>query len=128
VNLGIGTKSGLSAAREWNDIQFMNFSYLNSHFTIPETENNLVIGTYYANNAYAGDGNSLGVMIGVQAEVIKDKLNIIGDYLSGINTLSIINLGLQMPLYQQWQLALAVQLPSPGSGNNHGGVIQFSKK
>jgi hypothetical protein len=126
--LGLGTRIGVNATRAWEEVRLLNFSYVNSRFSIPETENKFVVGSYYANKAYEGEGNYFGWMLGVEANIIEEKLSLIGDYISGTNTLSVVNLGFQISLPKKWQLAFAAQLPSPGSNNNYGGVIQIARR
>jgi hypothetical protein len=126
--LGIGTRSGINVPTEGYGMRLVTFSYLNSQFSIPETKNMVSAGSYYSNTPYSGIGNRYGCMLGAEAEIIKDKFSLIADFLSGTNALSVVNAGFQISLPKQWQIALAAQLPTPGSGNHHGAVVQLSWK
>lgn len=128
ARFGIGTRSGTNIQRNLSDIKFASFSYLNSRFSIPETQNNLMLGVYHANTTYVGDGNRWGWMLGIEAEVIKEKLSLVGEYISGNNSLSFINAGFEISLPKHWQIELTAQLPSPGSLNTYGGILQIIRK
>jgi hypothetical protein len=126
--LGAGTRSGVNIPGEGYDLRFTTFSYLNSQFSIPETENKLIIGGYYSNTPYSGQGNHWGLMLGAEAEIVKEKISLISDFISGNNSLSVINAGFQISLPKKWQIAFAAQFPCPGSNNHHGATFQISKK
>jgi hypothetical protein len=128
MKFGLGTQTGINVARHRSDLRLLNFSYLNSEFQIPETNNRIMLAAYYANEAYAGEGSNWGWMAGAQKELRKDKFSLVADYFSGTNSMSVINMGVEIALPKSWHLNVAAQLPSPGSGNNHGGLIQFSRK
>jgi hypothetical protein len=128
ISFGLGTQSGVNVVRHKSDLQFLNLSYLNSQLSIPNTETILVIGSYYANHAYAGEGTKWGLMAGIQAEIIKDKFNLIGDLHTGTNSLSVINTGIEIALPKGWQIDIVYQLPMPGTNNTGGGLIQLSRK
>lgn len=126
--IGVGLRSGVNAAKARRDITFANFNYLNNQFSLPNSETKGIAGVYYANQAYAGKGNHWGAMIGAEVELVKDKLSLMGDYLTGNSSLSNINLALQLSLPKEWQLTVGTQLPGPGSDNSVGGVIQIARK
>ncbi len=123
-----GTRSGIAYQGKWAETQLAHFSYLGSQFSIPDTEFKLVGGGYYTNPAYAGEGNNVGYMIGVEVPIVSDKLVFEGEYISGKNQLSNFIGGLGLEIGQSWQLAVGGQIPSPGSGNQYGAVIQLSRQ
>jgi hypothetical protein len=126
LKLGLGTRSGMNVAKHNEDIHFVNFSYFNSQFQIKQAHK-VIAGVYYANDMYAGEGTNWGIMVGVDAELVKEKLNLIADVHSGNNDLSVANAGLQISLPKEWKITLGTQLAIPGSGNSNGAIIQVSK-
>ncbi len=118
--VGHGTQSGLNIAGDGTD--FSSFNYLNLQATFNKTK--LLVGPYYGNNTYVANGNNAGILAGVQLP-LSDKVNLLGDYLSGTNARSVINLGLGIKL-GKWTMSVGGQLPSPDSGNSYGGIIQVN--
>lgn len=125
--IGIGTRSGISAAKHNEEVKFVNFDYLNGEFDISDGDYVFIGGIYYANDQYAGQGTKWGVMAGVDLALIKNSISFIGEVFSGNSSLSVFNTGLEFTLPKNWKIEIGAQLPVPGSDNNSGGVIQISK-
>lgn len=123
-----GTRSGIAYQGMWDRTQFAHFSYLGTQFSLPDTELKWVGGGYYTNPAYAGEGNTIGYMVGLQVPIVSDKLVLEGEYISGTNQYSNFTGGLGLKIGQSWQLAVGGQIPSPGSNNPYGAVIQLTKQ
>lgn len=85
------------------------------------------LGGYYANHAYAGTGDSFGIMAGIEYPLIPDKMHLMGDILSGNNAISVAVLGIVFFLPANWQLSFGAQIPSPGSNNEYGAVFEITK-
>ncbi|MBO9702985.1 MAG: hypothetical protein J7604_22410 [Sporocytophaga sp.] len=68
------------------------------------------------------------MQLGLQKVLIKEKLTLITDYITGQNEISVINSGLQVNLNNNWKIALAVEFPAPHSDNHHGLIIQVSRQ
>jgi hypothetical protein len=124
--VGIGTRLGTNARGSGDESHFVYMNYLNTQFSIPDSENKLVIGAYHADRQYAGE-NTVGLMAGIEAELIKEKVNILSDFYSGKNALSVWNTGLQFSLPKNWHVLLGVQVPLPDSDNSTSAVIQIGK-
>jgi hypothetical protein len=125
--LGVGTRSGINAARSDQEIHFVNFDYVNSQFTFGDAEHRLIAGGYYGNDAYIGTGSNFGAMGAVDLVLVKNKFHFVGDFLSGSSSVSTINTGFEVELPNQWKVTLGAQFPFPGSDNAEGAVIQVSK-
>ena len=67
-------------------------------------------------------------MGGVDLAVLKDKLNLMGDFYSGTNALSLINAAVELSLPHHWKITVGEQFPFPGSDNNRGTLIQITKE
>ncbi len=128
LDLGIGTLTGVGYINKPSKPKLASFSYLNSQFTIKGPEIKFYGGGYYTTPAYSGEGNQLGFMAGLAIPLISEKLIFAGDYLSGNNALSNFSAGLAVQLLKRWCLAAGVQIPSPGSDNPYGGIIQISTR
>jgi hypothetical protein len=120
VKLGIGTYSGINAFRSGQQLHFVNFNYLNGQLSL-SSDNKIVSGVYYANDAYAGEGTNWGAMAGVEVSLVEDKLHLMTDFLSGNTSLSVFNAAIEISLPKEWSIAIGAQFPLPG------GVLQISK-
>jgi hypothetical protein len=125
--IGIGTRSGINAAKDSKQITFVNFDYFNTQFSTIENKHKFVAGIYYGNNAYAGEGTNWGLMLGVDATVLKEKIHFVSDFTSGNSSLSVVNAGFEISLPKEWKITIAAQFPVPGSDNNQGATLQISK-
>jgi hypothetical protein len=126
LHFTLGTRSGLSAAKEIKNVKLASFSFATASYRIGD-KFQFIAGPYYANQAYAGTGVRAGIMTGVDIQLIKDKVNFVGDLISGNSSLSVINTALEFSLPKQWSITLGAQIPMPASGNNPGAVVQLSK-
>jgi hypothetical protein len=127
LTLGLGTRIGLNAAPSFTKTSLVDFTFANAQFSLPQSETMFIAGLYYGNKQYEGEGNNFGLMLGTQINIVKDKVDFIADFTSGHNTTSVMNIGPQISLGKDWQVATAAQLPAPGSHNDYGLVIQLAK-
>ncbi|MBT1702872.1 hypothetical protein [Chryseosolibacter indicus] len=125
--IGIGTRSGINAAKHNNEIKFVNFDYINGALDISDGDYVFVAGAYYANKQYAGEGTNWGAMAGIDLALLKNKMYFIGEVITGNSSLSVFNTGLEFTLPKNWKIEIGIQLPVPGSDNDRGGIIQISK-
>jgi hypothetical protein len=88
----------------------------------------VIAGGYYANDQYAGDGNRAGVMAGVDIVIRKDAINLLADFTSGKNALSVVNMGIEFQLPNNWAVTLGGQVPVPDSDNEPAALIQISRE
>ncbi|MEI7838921.1 MAG: hypothetical protein WCJ11_00295 [Methylococcaceae bacterium] len=121
-----GTQTGFTPPAYNKTIDIPSFSYLNNAVHL-EHLGNYYLGMYYANHAYAGEGDSFGVMAGVEYPLIEKKLHLQGDILTGNNAISVAVLGFVIFLPRDWQLSFGAQLPSPTSDNDYGAVFEITK-
>ena len=85
------------------------------------------LGGYYANAAYAGSGDSFGVMAGIEYPLIPKRLSLMGDIISGNNAIGVAVLGFVLSLPTNWHFSFGAQIPSPGSNNDYGMVVEITK-
>lgn len=126
-DMAIGTQSGFNPGRLNSNQSFVDFTFIQNKFTAPNDWGKYYLGYYYANKSLFGDGNRNGFMVGYDIPLIKDKLNLMGDYVSGTNEGSVAVIGVVVLAPQDWQISLGAQLPSPGSHNDYGFVLEITK-
>jgi len=123
--IGLGTQTGLTLPLYHSRIDIPSFSYINNAVDLDHL-GKYYLGAYYANHAYAGAGDSFGMMAGVEYPLSK-QMSLMGDILTGNNDLGVSVLGMVFNLPSAWQLSFGAQLPVPGSPNNYGAVLEITK-
>jgi hypothetical protein len=128
--LAIGTMSGTNIPGRNNpNWKFSTFTYGNILLSVPNTSHCITLGGFYSNVTYAGLADSpWGFMASLNAELVKDKLQLTADFIPGSKSFSSVNAGFQVPISEKWQFALVAQFPSPGSNNQYGGVVEISRR
>lgn len=124
--IGFGTQTGLTPPIYNKAVEMPSFSYFNNAVHLDHL-GNYYLGSYYANHAYAGQGDSFGIMAGVEYPLIEKKFHLQGDILTGNNDISVAVLGFVFFLPRDWQLSFGAQLPSPTSNNDYGAVFEITK-
>jgi hypothetical protein len=121
-----GTMTGANLGRKVNQLKLADFSFLNTQSSLTKRAIKLIVGGYYANETYS-NGENFGAMLGTKIPVVKDKLWLYADWLSGNSNISVITTGMKLELFESWQLSLGGQLPSPGSHNDVGVAFQIAR-
>lgn len=124
--IGFGTQTGVTPPIYNKDVGIPSFSYFNNAVKL-EHLGNYYLGGYYANHAYAGAGDSFGIMAGAEYPLFEKELHLQGDILTGNNDISVAVLGFVVFLPKDWQLSFGAQLPSPTSNNDYGAVFEITK-
>jgi hypothetical protein len=124
--VSFGTQTGLTPPLYNATIRIPSFSYINNAVDL-EKWGKYYLGSYYANPAYAGSGDSFGIMAGIEYPLISNKMHLMGDILSGNNAISVAVLGFVLFLPANWQLSFGAQIPSPSSNNEYGMVFEITK-
>jgi hypothetical protein len=124
--MSFGTQTGITPPLYHSNIAVPSFSYLNNAFDL-ERWGKYYLGVYYANHAYAGPGNNVGLMAGVDFPIFKGKVHLMGDLMTGNNDISVGVVGAVFYLPNNWQLSFGAQLPAPGSNNDYGMVFEITK-
>ncbi len=125
--LGLGTQLGQTVPGRRADVRLANFTYLTGVADLPDERGKLYAGTYFANGQYRNQrGDPVGFMLGYDIPVIKDRFSLIGDYISGRSGISVAVIGGVYQFNENVQLSVGAQLPSPGSHNPYGAVIELT--
>lgn len=123
--MSFGTQTGLTPPLYHSTIQIPSLSYINNAIDLKEW-GNYYLGAYYANHAYAGAGDSFGMMAGIEYPLLQN-FHLMGDILTGNNNISVAVLGMVFYLPDYWQLSFGAQLPAPNSFNDYGAVLEITK-
>jgi hypothetical protein len=124
--MSFGTQTGLTLPVYQAKITVPSFSYLNNAFDLGQW-GKYYLGGYYANHAYAGPGNNVGLMAGVDLPILKGKVHLMGDLMTGNNDISVAVVGAVFYLPSNWQLSFGAQLPMPRGHNDYGMVFEITK-
>jgi len=123
----LGAQFGVNPADSDQLTRFTNFTYFNTEYNAPGPWGKYYVGTYYANHHHAGPGNSVGLLLGTEIPLVKEKLHFMADFLSGTNDLSVGVIGGVLFIPKRWQLSAGWQFPSPGSHNMQGLVLEITR-
>jgi hypothetical protein len=126
-DIGVGTQTGAGYIHSPSHVKLANFSYVMNQLTFWK---DMIInaGGYYVTEAFAGEGNNIGLMTALQIPLIQEKLNFQAEYISGTNQYSNCTIGFAFPLKNNWQLQAGAQIPLPGSNNTFGITLQVSSQ
>jgi hypothetical protein len=124
--MSFGTQTGITPPLYHSKISVPSFSYFNNAFDM-DNWGNYYLGVYYANRAYVGPGENVGLMAGVDLPIMKGKVHLMGDVMTGNNDISVGVVGAVLYLPNNWQLSFGAQLPVPGSNNDYGMVFEITK-
>jgi len=85
-----------------------------------------VLGTYLGNRGALGHGPPVGGLLGLEIPVWENRIHAQADWVIGLNDVSVIVVGAVIYIGRSFQLSVGAQLPSPGSGNHFGGVLELT--
>jgi hypothetical protein len=119
-------RSAICKPGRYANITIPSFSYLNNAFDMDKS-GKYYLGVYYANHAYTGNGESVGLMAGAEIPLVEGKVHLMGDVMTGNNETSVAVVGAVFYLPSDWQLSFGAQLPIPGSNNDYGMVFEITK-
>ena len=122
--ISIGTQMGLTTPWYTSTVKMSSFSYINTAIDLKKF-GKYYLGGYYADHAYSGRSNSLGFMAGAEYELSPNKVHLIGDLLTGHNSISAAVLGAVVYLPGKWHISMGAQLPVPHSHGRNGYGIVF---
>ena len=127
VRMGFGGQMGVSQGNALGRMDYVNFSWLSVRYTAPGDRGWYNVGVYYGNPAYLGPNDSNGLMLGLEYPIVPEKLHFMADWLTGNNDIAVAVVGGVLILPSDWQLSAGYQIPSPGSDNASGLVLEFTK-
>jgi hypothetical protein len=126
-DIGIGTQQGVSATTSSQQTEYMGYGWCVVEYDTHNDHGRYLAGTYIGNPTYTGKGNSVGWMLGCEYPLIPEKMHFMADWLGGTNQISVAVIGAVVELPRHWQLSVGAQVPSPGSHNPYGMVIELTR-
>lgn len=127
--IGLGGQFGFNPTTRHQPVDFLNFTWIINEMSFPERAawGRYYSGAYYANPPYSGPGDSYGLLLGFDVPVIPDRLSFQADWTTGHNDLGVIVIGGVYTFENSWQLSMGAQLPSPGTDNPYGVVVEITQ-
>jgi hypothetical protein len=126
LRVGVGTQLGQTAPVFESRLRLSNFTYVNAAAKLPNDWVEVYGGAFYANRTYGGAGDRVGGLLGADIPVAEKKLHLMADWVVARNDLGVAVVGGVLYLPRNWQLSLGAQLPSPGSRNRYGAVLELT--
>jgi len=120
AQVGVGTKPGALT------LEPVVFGWATARFEAPGRFGSYVVGGYAGTRGALGHGPPGGGLLGVEVPLIEHRLHAVADWVIGLNDLSVAVVGLVIFVGKNFQLSVGGQLPSPGSGNAFGGVVELT--
>ena len=119
-----GTQIGWNLSNKISNKKVNHFSYVVASYHIFRGFRG-VIGGYYTNRMYVGEGNIAGVMAGYELKLSK-RWYLMGDWVSGNNDASVTVLGGMYNLSRRVQLCAGWQIPNPKTAKDMGVVLELN--
>ncbi|MDP1828860.1 MAG: hypothetical protein Q8L48_36705 [Archangium sp.] len=102
------------------------YGWATVRFEAPGRFGSWVVGGYAGTRGALGDGPPAGGLFGFELPLWEHHLHAQGDWVIGLNDVSVVVLGAVVFIGKNFQLSAGAQLPSPGSGNAFGGVLELT--
>lgn len=92
----------------------------------PRNWGSYVVGVYLGSGSAVGSGLPIGGLLGAEIPLVPEKLSFLADWVIGNNNISVAVVGLVAFLGPRVQVSVGAQLPSPGTENPFGGVLELT--
>lgn len=119
-----GSQNGVAMVNTEPQLWY-DFSYLDNRYS-PTPWLLLHAGPYLANAALTGTVRQAGFIAGTEITLIRDRLALQMDYISGHHSLSGATANLLVNITSRFQMYLGVAVPERDSGNEFAGVVGFN--
>jgi hypothetical protein len=124
IRASLGTQNGFNMFADPERTYYAFFHY-GLFVWSPRKHTNIVAGTYHGSRSYLGNGNDTGFMLGFEYP-LSERFLLMGDFISGRNQESVGVLGFNWYATPRFQICLGGILPSPGSRNEGGVVLEIN--
>ncbi len=125
LNIGLGSNQGANVDVATKQIRFASFNYLNFGGDYLNKNVKFVFGLYYGNKEYFEKADKFGAMVGMDINLLKNKLHLVGDWISGDTPASVGVLGLMYYVHKKIPFSLGWQFPNVRS-NSSAVVFEFT--
>ena len=129
--LALGTQTGFSAG-----MHFGTYNYLNLVTAIPKYQLKIVTGMNHGSESFLGPGDlnpllpadydPVGFQIGLEQEILKEKILLLAEHISGDHSLGVSVLGLGYHLTEHWVLSAGYQFSSSGNSTPNSLVFELT--
>jgi hypothetical protein len=128
--LAVGTQTGFGEGGN-----FGMYDYLNLVTILPKHKSKIITGVYYGTDSFLGseDGTSLfdgytpiGFQIGLEQPIIKEKLLLVMENISGLHNLGESTIGGAYYFTPRWVFSAGFQFSNPGSKTPEALVIELT--
>lgn len=121
-----GVALGAGAHPHTRSPELSGYAWAVTHWTAPGRWGSYVAGLYAGTRGALGAGPGMGVLLGVELPVWPERFHLMADWVLGLNAISVAVAGVNVFFGPNFQLSGGVQLPSPGSQNDFGGVLELT--
>jgi|GEM_PF-413481 len=127
--LALGTQTGFS-----KDLHIGTYNYLNLVTALHHTRSKIITGIYQGSKSFLGEGernelfltDKIGFQIGLEQEIIEEKLMVIAENISGRHNLGETTLGIAYFVSPLWALSAGYQFANPKSHTLNAVVLELT--
>lgn len=121
-----GVQAGVGFVPNSTRLEPVVFGWVTARLEAPGRFGSYVVGAYSGTRGALGRGPPVGGLVGVEVPLVEHTLHAMADWVVGLNDVSVAVVGAVVFIGQSFQVSAGVQLPSPGSGNAFGGVLELT--
>ncbi|TGK18734.1 hypothetical protein EHO61_09760 [Leptospira fluminis] len=139
-HVSLGTKDGIASGPTPGSSTFANSNFVMTATEIKSLRTTLFLGSYFGNAAFYGHYNQrifpgnepsiskVGMMYGIEVEVVRDKLRVMCDLIAGVNALGVGVCGFSYHYNELYFISVGYQIPNPKDGtfNPHALLIELN--
>jgi hypothetical protein len=126
LSVQAGFAGGVGAHPVTGDPEPVLSGWVVSRWSAPGRWGSYVVGGYAGSRGETGDGWRAGALVGFELPLVPERLHLMGDWVVGVNAVGDVVLGAVAFFGRNVQFSAGAMLPSPGSGNDYGGVIELT--
>lgn len=122
----VGAQAGVGFIPTTTILEPVIYGWATTRFEAPGRWGSYVFGAYAGTRGAIGSGPPVGGLFGFELPILEDHLHAQGDWVIGLNAVSVAVVGFVVFIGKNFQISAGAQLPSPGSGNAFGGVLELT--
>ncbi|MDB4975175.1 MAG: hypothetical protein JWN48_3516 [Myxococcaceae bacterium] len=127
LRLSLGSQTGVSQGGQGQHTA-MDFSWAMGSVELPRPGARMFAGAYYANRALGGRGFPVGGLLGIEVPLVRNRVSMQADYVSGDREISVAVVGLVIELPADMQVSIGIQLPTLRSEAPVGLVVELTQR
>lgn len=126
LGIEFGLQGGVGFRPATTLLEPVLFGWATARFEAPGRWGSYVLGAYTGSRGALGRGPPAGALLGLELPLWEHHLNLLADWVLGLNEISVAVVGLVLFLGKSFQLSVGAQLPSPGAGTSFGAVLELT--